>query len=161
MSINLLISLRLRGTAGRVLGALKLDVVVDGNEWKKGKRRTSHVSRRFYDWSRGMGLQRRPWWCDHKKQHLNLYINQQRFPKLLLGLLVIHCTHSFPATQAVYEEIMSTEEVEFLEFLCPINAKPGKFRMPWWKRWECCSFKLVSSLGRGGRSCSASLFLLM
>jgi len=29
---------------------------------------------------------------------------------------------------------MSAEEVEFLEFLCPINAKPGKFRVHWWKR---------------------------
>jgi len=59
---------------------------------------------------------------DRKKQHLNLYINQRRFPKLPLGLLIVYCTHSFPATQAVYEEIMSTEEVKFLEFLCQINA---------------------------------------
>jgi hypothetical protein len=30
---------------------------------------------------------------DRKKQHLNLYVNQHRFPKLPLGLLVVNCAH--------------------------------------------------------------------
>ena len=71
-----------------------LDFDVDGDEWKKGKRRTSNVSWRFsgYDRARGM-VQRRPCWCDGKKQHMNLYISQQRFPKLPVDILIGHCIH--------------------------------------------------------------------
>ena len=38
--------------------------------------------------------------------------------------------HTLSFSAPVYEEIMSSDEVEFLQFLCPINANPGKFRVP-------------------------------
>jgi hypothetical protein len=69
------------------------------------------------------------------KKHLHLYISQQRFPELLLGLLVVHSTHCrFLQLMLFMRRLMSSEKVEFLEFLCPINANPGKFRVLWWKR---------------------------